>query len=112
VGRLADCFQDARKAEWVEHEVATLVGQRVFAMALGYEAELYRFEDHDGFDGLMFGRSGAPYHFEFTRARKHPAGRAPSQDHLVVFYLSDDVWRAAVAQMRAAGFEPLPRCPA
>jgi len=43
VGRLADCFQDARKAELVEHEVATLVGQRVFAMALGYED----LNDHD-----------------------------------------------------------------
>jgi catechol 2,3-dioxygenase-like lactoylglutathione lyase family enzyme len=29
---------------------------------LGLEI-LYRFEDHDGFDGLMFGRLGAPYHF-------------------------------------------------
>jgi hypothetical protein len=43
VGRLADCFQDARKAEMVEHEVTTLVGQRVFAMALGYED----LNDHD-----------------------------------------------------------------
>jgi catechol 2,3-dioxygenase-like lactoylglutathione lyase family enzyme len=69
---------------------------------------LYRFEDHDGFDGLMFGRPGAPYHIEFTRAHEHPAGRAPSQDHLVVFYLPDIAdWRAAVARMRAAGFEPV-----
>ena len=37
---------------------------------------LYRFQDHDGFDGVMVGRSGAPYHFEFTRARGHVAGRA------------------------------------
>ena len=74
---------------------------------LGLEI-LYRFEDHDGFDGLMFGSPGAPYHFEFTRARNHPAGRAPSQDHLVVFYLpGENLWRAAVARMRAAGFEPI-----
>jgi hypothetical protein len=43
LGRLADCFQDARKAELVEHQVTTLVGQRVFAMALGYED----LNDHD-----------------------------------------------------------------
>ncbi len=43
VGRLASCFQDARKAELAEHEVATLVGQRVFAIALGYED----LNDHD-----------------------------------------------------------------
>jgi catechol 2,3-dioxygenase-like lactoylglutathione lyase family enzyme len=70
---------------------------------------LYRFEDHDGFDGVMLGRPRAPYHFEFTRARGHAAGRAPSQDHLVVFYFPDEAeWRAAVARMRKVGFEPKP----
>ncbi|HEX9167307.1 MAG TPA: VOC family protein [Roseiarcus sp.] len=74
---------------------------------LGLEI-LHRFEDHDGFDGLMFGHPRASYHFEFTHAHGHAAGRAPSQDHLVVFYLPDNaVWRAAVARMRAAGFEPV-----
>lgn len=43
VGRLAGCFRDARKPELIEHEVATLVGQRVFALALGYED----LNDHD-----------------------------------------------------------------
>ena len=43
VGRLAGCFRDARKAELIEHEVATLVGQRVFGIALGYED----LNDHD-----------------------------------------------------------------
>jgi len=70
---------------------------------------LYRFEDHDGFDGVMLGAPGAPYHFEFTRARGHTAGRAPTADNLLAFYLPDDAeWRAAVERMRAAGFEPVP----
>ena len=43
VGRFARCFVDARNAELIEHEVRTLVGQRVFAMALGYED----LNDHD-----------------------------------------------------------------
>ena len=43
VGRLAKCFTDARRPELVEHEVATLVGQRVFGIALGYED----LNDHD-----------------------------------------------------------------
>jgi catechol 2,3-dioxygenase-like lactoylglutathione lyase family enzyme len=69
---------------------------------------LYRFDDHEGFDGVMLGASHAPYHFEFTRANAHAAGRAPSQDHLVIFYLPDEpAWRAAVARMKAAGFEPV-----
>jgi hypothetical protein len=43
VGRMAACFADARRAELIEHEVATLVGQRVFGIALGYED----INDHD-----------------------------------------------------------------
>jgi len=41
--RFASCFHDERRQEWIEHEVATLVGQRVFAIALGYED----LNDHD-----------------------------------------------------------------
>jgi catechol 2,3-dioxygenase-like lactoylglutathione lyase family enzyme len=70
---------------------------------------LYRFEDHDGFDGVMLGAPGAPYHFEFTRAHGHDAGRAPTADNLLVFYLPNEAeWTAAVERMHAAGFEPIP----
>lgn len=70
---------------------------------------LYRFQDRDGFDGMMLGGPGAPYHLEFTRAHGHPAGRAPTADNLLVFYLPDEIeWRAAVARMTAAGFPPVP----
>jgi catechol 2,3-dioxygenase-like lactoylglutathione lyase family enzyme len=70
---------------------------------------LYRFEDHDGFDGVMLGHERAPYHFEFTRARGHTAGRAPTRDNLIVFYLPDpEDWRAAVQRLRDAGFPPVP----
>lgn len=69
---------------------------------------LFRFDDHDGFDGVMLGREGAPYHFEFTRARGHMAGKAPTKDSLLVFYLPDArEWEAAVARMKAAGFSPV-----
>ena len=37
VDRFAGCFADRRTPELVEHEVPTLVGQRVFGIALGYE---------------------------------------------------------------------------
>jgi hypothetical protein len=47
--------------------------------------ELYRFADHDGFEGVMLGLPGAPYHLEFTRARGHRAGRPPTADNLLVF---------------------------
>jgi catechol 2,3-dioxygenase-like lactoylglutathione lyase family enzyme len=64
------------------------------------------FEDHVGFDGVMLGFAGAPYHFEFTRKRGHTAGRAPTEDNLLVFYLPDkQLWQAAVDQMAAAGYQ-------
>ena len=43
VDRFAACFADGRMAERVVHEVATLIGQRVFGIALGYEDLV----DHD-----------------------------------------------------------------
>jgi hypothetical protein len=43
VRRLAGCFHDERRQDLIEHEVATLVGQRVFGLALGYED----INDHD-----------------------------------------------------------------
>ena len=43
VSRFAGCFKDGRMKELVEHEVATLVGQRVFGLAMGYED----LNDHD-----------------------------------------------------------------
>jgi len=43
VGRFAACFGDARMPERVEHDIATLVGQRIFGIALGHEEVV----DHD-----------------------------------------------------------------
>jgi hypothetical protein len=41
--RFAACFHDVRRQDLIEHEVVTLVGQRVFGTALGYED----LNDHD-----------------------------------------------------------------
>jgi hypothetical protein len=43
VDRFADCFTDHRRADLIEHEVRTLVSQRVFGISLGYED----LNDHD-----------------------------------------------------------------
>jgi catechol 2,3-dioxygenase-like lactoylglutathione lyase family enzyme len=75
---------------------------------LGFEV-LGRFEDHDGFDGVMVGHRAQPYHLEFTHQRGHRVGRAPTRDHLLVFYLPDgEAWQAAVDRMIAAGHPPVP----
>lgn len=43
IDRFAACFEDRRNAGLIEHKVRTLVGQRVFGLALGYED----LNDHD-----------------------------------------------------------------
>ena len=75
---------------------------------LGFE-ELYRFEDHEGFDGVMLGLQGVAWHLEFTRKAGHIAGKAPTDDNLLVFYLPDVAeWRAAVERMEHAGYQAVP----
>ncbi len=51
VDRLAACFDDGREQDQVVHEVRSMVGQRVFGIALGYEDV----NDHDvlRFDPVM-----------------------------------------------------------
>jgi catechol 2,3-dioxygenase-like lactoylglutathione lyase family enzyme len=80
---------------------------KFYCEGLGFET-IGSFDDHDGFDGLMLGHPGWPYHLEFTRQRGHDAPRAPSADHLLVFYLPRRTqWLAAVERMQAAGFDPV-----
>jgi len=80
---------------------------RFYVSGLGLEI-LGSFQDHDGFDGVMLGVPGASYHLEFTHCRGHDAGRAPTQDHLAVFYIPDTtLWQDAVDRMIAAGHHPV-----
>jgi len=81
---------------------------RFYADGLGLTV-LGSFEDHEGFDGVMLGIAGAAYHLEFTRKRGDLAGRAPTEDNLLVFYVEEQqAWQAAVDRMMAAGYETVP----
>ena len=61
VDRLAECFVDSRAPELIEHTVETLVGQRVFALALGYE-DLVDHDElrHDPTMAVLAGKLSAP----------------------------------------------------
>jgi hypothetical protein len=71
VRRLAGCFRDARDPRFVEHSVATLIGQRIFGIALGYED----LNDHDELrhDPLMAVLAGK---LEAWRSDCAPAGKS------------------------------------
>jgi catechol 2,3-dioxygenase-like lactoylglutathione lyase family enzyme len=81
---------------------------RFYRDGLGLDV-LYEFRDHDGFDGVMLGRKGAGHHLEFTRKKGHRAGRAPTEDNLLVFYLPDRAeWQQAVERLERHGYRPVP----
>ncbi|NVJ26926.1 MULTISPECIES: VOC family protein [Myxococcus] len=80
---------------------------RFYREGLGFEL-VGGFEDHAGFDGVMLGQVGTPYHLEFTVERGHEAPRAPSPEHLLVFYVPRRAeWEARVKRMEQAGFQPV-----
>ena len=80
---------------------------RFYRDGLGFEI-LSAFKDHDGFDGVMLGHKGAAYHLEFTRKQGHGAGRAATEDNLLVFYLPlAAAWKRAVARLEELGYRPV-----
>lgn len=88
----------ARPVSSLERSVA------MYRNGLGLQ-EVGRFENHEGFDGVMLGNPGLSYHFEFTYCRTHPVVPAPTPEDLVVFYLPEpDDWRKACSLMLEAGF--------
>jgi hypothetical protein len=80
----------------------------MYAKGLGFTV-LARFEDHGGFDGVILGHPRHSYHMEFTSRRGHKVGKAPTFDHLLVFYVPDGAeWEASCAQMTSARFRAVP----
>lgn len=80
----------------------------MYRAGLGFET-IGQFFDHDGFDGIILGHPGHPYHLEFTTKRGHTAGDAPSREHLLVFYIPDaHEWQTRCARMTTAGFRRVP----
>src|SRR4249919_377970 len=60
IDRFAGCFTDSRSPKLVEHTVLTMVGQRVFGIALGYEDLIDHDElRHDPMMALLAGKLAA-----------------------------------------------------
>jgi hypothetical protein len=67
---------------------------------------LSEFTDHDGFDGIILGHPSYPYHLEFTSERSRKAEGAPSSEHLLIFYVPNQLeWEQTCDNMLAAGFK-------
>ena len=77
---------------------------RLYRDGLGFDL-IGSFENHEGYDGAMLGRPGAPYHLEFTQEEGCEVAGAPSEENLLVFYLpEEEVWLAACEKAERAGF--------
>jgi hypothetical protein len=90
VERFAACFQDRRRLDLIEHEIGTLVMQRVFGIALGYEDLIDH--DHLRHDPVMAvlagkleaGRAGcAPLAGKSTLNRLELSRAKPSRYHKI-----------------------------
>jgi catechol 2,3-dioxygenase-like lactoylglutathione lyase family enzyme len=74
-----------------------------YTRALGLDV-LGTFTDHDGFDGVMLGHEGWPYHLELTHRRRAPIAPCTTDEDLLVFYMPDRAeWSAAVQRVRDLG---------
>jgi hypothetical protein len=82
-----------------------LIGiSKMYIDGLGFKL-LSEFHEHEGFDGAIIGHPDHPYHLEFTHHKGTSAGRAPTQDNLLVFYVPEqETWLACCTRMHAAGF--------
>ena len=76
----------------------------MYMEALGF-AEVARFEDHEGFDGIILALPNEHWHIDFTYCRHHPVTPAPTPEDLLVFYVpAEDEWQRACDAMLRAGF--------
>jgi catechol 2,3-dioxygenase-like lactoylglutathione lyase family enzyme len=67
--------------------------------------ELFRFDDHAGYTGVMLGLPGFDYHLEFTSHVDGSPCPAPTRDNLLVLYFgAPAAQRTAVERMAQFGF--------
>ncbi|MEJ5087485.1 VOC family protein [Brucella pseudogrignonensis] len=70
--------------------------------------QLGAFEAHAGYNGIMLGLPGKNVHLEFT---EHDAGspcRAPSEDNLLVIYITDEAaYDRLNKRMQDGGYAPV-----
>ena len=71
--------------------------------------ELFRFEEHDGYYGVMLGLPGANYHLEFTSHVDGSPCPAPTRDNLLVLYFAgESAMNDVVARLAGFGAQPVP----
>jgi catechol 2,3-dioxygenase-like lactoylglutathione lyase family enzyme len=75
---------------------------RFYVDILGRE-RLGGFAGHDGYDGVFVGRPGSDWHIEFTSHESGMPAPTPTEEDLLVFYVSEDQLQATVSSLVQAG---------
>ena len=80
---------------------------RFYRDGLGFTV-IGKFDDHDGYDGIMLAIPGRSDHLEFTCHRSGSRCPAPSRDNLLVLYLPqrEDIAEQQ-ARLRMLGYAPV-----
>ncbi|WED23785.1 VOC family protein [Vibrio sp. JC009] len=77
----------------------------MYQKALGFEL-LAKFEDLDGYDGVVLGHKGYGYHLEFTNRPGTVPKEYQVSDSYLVFYIADTrKWEWTCRAMIDAGFK-------
>ena len=78
---------------------------KFFKEGLGFEI-IASFENHEGFNGVMFGHKKISYHFEVTEQIGHSVEINPTQEDLLVFYINDKSdWEYYKNKLAELGFK-------
>jgi hypothetical protein len=76
----------------------------MYCAALGLDV-LAKFQNHQGFDGVILGRPGMDYHFEFTHCAENPVVPSTTSEDLLVFYVLDrQEWQSTCDRLVESGF--------
>ena len=77
----------------------------MYSHGLGLK-KIAEFTDHDGFNGIMSGCEGLPWHIEMTVCKHHPVSPSwTEEDLLVLYYPEKDEWKETCVRMAEAGFK-------
>ena len=88
-----------RVARPVSQILATL---RFYVGILGLE-QLGEFAGHSGYDGAFVGRAGSDWHIEFTSHESGVPIPSPTEEDLLVFYVSAHQLQAVALRLIEAG---------
>jgi len=78
---------------------------KMYSEGLGLEV-IGGFDNHGDFSGRMVGHPKHHFHLEFTTHSKEKAGRAPTLENLLVFYLpNNDEFKEAIDRISKSKFK-------